>query len=117
MSIHVKRAYDKPDTEDGYRVLVDRFWPRGLSKSALKLDLWMREVAPSDELRNWYHHEEANWEEFQKRYFKELDGRADLIGELLEKSKRGKVTLLFASRELAHNNAAALKIYLDRKSR
>lgn len=117
MSIHVKRVYEPVKADDGYRVLVDRLWPRGLSKASLKLDAWMKELAPSNELRKWYSHDEAKWKEFQKRYFKELDGHADLVEELIQKSRAGKLTLLFATREEVRNNAVALKNYLERKSR
>ena len=117
MTIKVKRAYDPPAADDGARILVDRLWPRGLSKARLRLDAWIKELAPSNDLRKWYGHDEVKWPEFQKRYFKELDDRADLVRELMRKSRQGKVTLLFSSRELTRNNAMALKIYLDRKSR
>ena len=117
MSIQIKRAYDPPVADDGYRVLVDRLWPRGLSKASLKLDAWMKDISPTNELRKQFHHDESQWEEFQRRYFKELDSQADLVEELLQKSRRGKLTLLFAAKDEVHNNAVALKHYLERKSR
>ena len=115
MNIQVKRVYDPPSADDGLRVLVDRLWPRGLSKASLKLDEWMKEIAPSNELRQWFGHDESKWEEFQKRYFKELDNHSDLIEQLLQKSHTGKLTLLFAAKDEEHNNAVALKKYLEKK--
>ena len=117
MTIQIKRAYDPRSPSDGYRVLVDRLWPRGLSKEELKLDAWMKEVAPSNELRKWFGHEEAKWAEFKKRYFNELKQQPELTAELRKRSRGGKLTLLYSSREEVHNNAVALKEYLERKSR
>ena len=114
MNIQVKRVYDPPSADDGLRVLVDRLWPRGLSKASLKLDEWMKEIAPSNELRQWFGHDENKWAEFQKRYFKELDGHSDLIEQLLQKSHTGKLALLFAAKDEEHNNAVALKEYLEK---
>ena len=115
MNIQVKRVYDPPSADDGLRVLVDRLWPRGLSKASLKLDEWMKEIAPSNELRQWFGHDENKWAEFQKCYFKELDGHSDLIEQLLQKSHTGKLTLLFAAKDEEHNNAAALKKHVKIK--
>jgi uncharacterized protein YeaO (DUF488 family) len=117
MTFQVKRVYEPPATEDGRRVLVDRLWPRGLSKASLKLDEWMKDIAPSHELRRRFHHDESRWEEFQKQYFKELDRHSDLIEQLIQWSRAGKVTLLCAAKDEIHNNAVALKNYLERKSR
>ena len=115
MSIHIKRVYEPPHANDGYRVLVDRLWPRGLSKAKLGLDAWMKDLAPSNELRLWYGHTEAKWPEFQKRYFKELAQHPDLVDELLKRCRAHKVTLLYSSRNETINNAVALKKYLERK--
>ncbi len=115
MNIQVERVYDPPSTDDGLRVLVDRLWPRGLPKASVKLDEWMKEIAPSNELRQWFGHDESKWKEFQKRYFKELDNHPDLIEQLLQKSHTGKLTLLFAAKDEEHNNAVALKKYLEKK--
>jgi uncharacterized protein YeaO (DUF488 family) len=115
MSIQVKRVYAPQSPQDGQRLLVDRLWPRGLSKASLKLDGWLKELAPSTELRKWYRHDEPNWAEFQKRYFKELQGHSDLVADLLRKARRGKVTLLFAAKNETRNNAVALKSYLEGK--
>ena len=117
MAVQVKRVYDPLSSQDGYRVLVDRLWPRGISKASLKADEWMKDIAPSSELRQRFHHEENKWEEFQKLYFKELDGHRDLVEQLLQKSNVGTLTLLFAAKDTEHNNAIALKNYLERKSR
>lgn len=117
MTIQVKRVYDPPSKDDGLRILVDRLWPRGLSKASLKLDEWMKEIAPSNELRKRFGHHEGKWEEFQKLYFKELDAHPELVEKLIQMSRAGKVTLLFAAKNTEQNNAAALKNYLERKPR
>jgi uncharacterized protein YeaO (DUF488 family) len=115
MPILIKRAYDAPKASDGYRVLVDRLWPRGLSKETLKLDVWMREISPSSELRKWYHRDLTQWSEFKKRYFKELESQPDLVKDLRQKAKKSAVTLIYAGKDPKHNNALALKEYLERR--
>lgn len=115
MSISIKRAYEPAQAADGYRVLVDRLWPRGLSKTTLMMDAWMKELAPSTALRNWFHHDVAKWADFEKRYFKELDAQPEAVGELRRKARAGRLTLLYAARDETHNNAVALKKYLERK--
>ena len=115
MNIQVKRVYDPPSANDGTRILVDRLWPRGLAKASLKLDEWMKDIAPSNELRKRFGHHEGNWKEFQKQYFKELDSHPDLVAQLIQKSRTGKLTLLFAAKDEVHNNAVALKNYLEKK--
>ncbi len=117
MTFQVKRVYAPSAAADGRRVLVDRLWPRGRSKASLKLDEWMKDIAPGNELRRRFHHDQSRWEEFQKMYFKELDSRPDLIERLVQWSRAGKVTLLFAAKDEIHNNAVALKNYLERRSR
>jgi uncharacterized protein YeaO (DUF488 family) len=114
MPFVTKRAYDAPKAADGFRVLVDRLWPRGLSKPSLKLDAWMRDLAPSTELRRWFHDDMTQWAEFKKRYFQELKAHTDLVEELRRKSNAGTVTLIYAKRDELHNNAAALMEYLER---
>ncbi|AEA12282.1 hypothetical protein TUZN_0794 [Thermoproteus uzoniensis 768-20] len=109
--IKVKRVYDPPEPGDGLRVLVDRLWPRGVRRDAV--DIWMREVAPSDELRRWFSHDPAKWEEFKARYWRELDENPK-VEELLRLAERGDVTLLYAARS-PYNNAVALKEYLERR--
>lgn len=112
--IRVKRVYDEPSAEDGYRILVDRLWPRGLKKREARIDLWMRDIAPSDKLRRWFGHNPARWEEFKKRYFEELRGKEASLKPILEKDRHGVVTLLFSARDTVHNNAIALKEYLEK---
>jgi uncharacterized protein YeaO (DUF488 family) len=114
MPISTKRVYDAAEPTDGYRVLVDRLWPRGLSKATLKMDAWMKDIAPSPELRRWFAHDESKWVQFQKRYAKELDGHADLVRELRERARGARLTLLYAARDELHNSAALLKKYLER---
>jgi len=114
MTIAIKRAYDPPAASDGFRVLVDRLWPRGVSKQSLKLDAWIRDLAPSTELRRWVHDDMTQWEEFKKRYFRELKAQPDLVAELRAKARAARVTLIYAKRDETHNNAAALKEYLER---
>lgn len=108
--IKVKRSYDKPDKEDGYRILVDRLWPRGLTKDKARIDLWLKEIAPSDELRMWFSHDPERWEEFKRRYKEQLKTRGKLINEIkqLEKEKR-TITLLYSARDVKHNNAVVLQ--------
>ena len=113
MSIQVKRVYAPQSPRDGQRILVDRLWPRGLSKASLKLDAWLKELSPSNELRKWYHQDKTRWSEFQKRYVKELQSHLDLVEDLRRRSRRGRVTLLYSATDETHNNAVALKDYLE----
>jgi uncharacterized protein YeaO (DUF488 family) len=117
MTIRIKRAYEPASPADGTRILVDRLWPRGLSKDKLKLDAWMKDLAPSTELRKWFHHDVDNWPEFEKRYFKELAGRPEQVDELRKQARRRTVTLVYGARDETHNEAVALKKYLERGSR
>jgi uncharacterized protein YeaO (DUF488 family) len=110
--ILIKRAYDPAQPDDGTRFLVDLLWPRGISRETLKLDGWLKEVAPSESLRRWFGHDPAKWDEFCRRYFAELDGRPETWQPILEAAKRGDVILLFGARDVEHNNAVALKLYL-----
>jgi uncharacterized protein YeaO (DUF488 family) len=109
----LKRAYEKPSLNDGFRVLVERPWPRGLSKENAQLDLWLKEVSPSPELRQWYGHDLAKWTEFQKRYRAELKDKKSDLDLLKEKSRGETVTLVYAARYLEHNSALVLKKVLD----
>lgn len=111
--IKLKRIYDPPAPDDGRRVLVDRLWPRGIAKDAARLDDWLKEIAPSDELRKWFGHDPAKWEEFRKRYRAELDSHGNLLAELRAAAEKGTVTLLFAAKDEEHNNAVVLKELLD----
>lgn len=108
--IEIKRVYEPASPADGDRILVDRIWPRGLSKDAVAADLWMNEIAPSTELRKWFGHEPARWPEFQARYRKELEdeAQAELLGTLVERVKRGKVTLVFGAKDEERNQAVVL---------
>ena len=112
--ILLKRAYDPPSRSDGCRILVERLWPRGLSKQDAKIDLWPKEAAPSPALRRWFNHEPGKWPEFKRKYFKELHSREDSVNPILERVGSGPVTFVFASRELRFNNAVALKEYVER---
>ncbi len=113
--IRIKRVYDPPDSGDGARFLVDRLWPRGLSKEALIIDGWLKEASPSTGLRKWFGHDPALWEEFRRRYAAELRARPESWRPLVEAARRGDVTLLYSSREKEHNNAVALREFLRRK--
>lgn len=109
--IHIKRVYDPPDKSDGQRILVDRIWPRGLTKEAAAVDLWLKDVAPSTELRKWFGHKPERWAEFKRRYRNELE-REEAAQALAEIRSRRKVTLLFAAKDVQHNNAVALRDFL-----
>lgn len=113
MSIAVKRIYDPPAKTDGYRILVDRVWPRGMKKEDAALDAWSKELAPSTALRKWFGHDPTRWETFRHRYATELDGAGEHWRPLLTRAARHRVTLLFGARDEEHNNAVALKSYLD----
>lgn len=112
-AIHIKRVYDPPDTGDGTRVLVDRLWPRGLTKEAAAVSVWLKEVAPTTELRKWFHHEPANWQEFEHRYRAELRSNEAALEPLRELVKRGPVTLLYGAHDTVHNQAVILADYLQ----
>jgi uncharacterized protein YeaO (DUF488 family) len=114
--IRIKRIYQPHEQTDGFRILVDRLWPRGMSKQKAQLDLWLKEVAPSDELRQWFSHEPEKWAEFQKKYQTELTAKQDLLTQIkqLEKEK-DTVTLVYSARDTERNNAVALKATLEKK--
>ena len=107
--IKLKRVYEKPSKGDGLRVLVERLWPRGLTKERASVDLWLKDVAPTTELRKWFGHDPAKWEDFCKRYGVELEQRKDAVNLLKQKSKVGTITLVYAARDEKHNSAVALK--------
>ncbi len=111
--IQLKRAYDSASPQDGKRFLVERLWPRGVKKTALPLEGWLKEVAPSTELRQWFGHDPAKWDEFRRRYFAELNQRPEVWERLVQLSQRGRVTLIYSSHDEEHNNAVALKRFLE----
>lgn len=115
MTIALKRAYDPPARADGTRFLVERLWPRALSKEALTIDAWVKEAGPSTELRKWFAHDPAKWASFRAKYFRELDSRPEAWQPILDAARRGNVTLVYSSRDTLHNNAVALRQYLAPK--
>jgi len=116
-NIKLKRAYDQPTRDDGKRILVDRLWPRGVKKENAALDQWMKDIAPSNELRQWFKHEPARWTEFQRRYAGELKEHADLIGSLRQLARKGPVTLVYGARDTEHNDAVVLRQVLLGRAR
>jgi len=115
MTIQTKRIYERPGKADGVRILVDRIWPRGVSKEKANIAYWAKDIAPSNELRKWYRHDHEKWDEFRNRYFEELDQNTDGIKELLKHFRGETVTFVFSSKELNLNNAAALKAYIEKR--
>jgi uncharacterized protein YeaO (DUF488 family) len=113
--IKTKRVYELPESDDGKRFLVDRIWPRGIRRDSLKLDGWLKDVAPGDALRKWYGHDPSKWGEFRRRYFIELDSNPQTWQSILETARRNNVTLLYGARETRYNNALALKEYLEER--
>jgi uncharacterized protein YeaO (DUF488 family) len=114
--IQIKRVYEPATRTDGARLLVERLWPRGVRKEKLKLDAWLKDVAPSTELRKWFNHDPAKWKEFQRRYWSEIDAHPEVLQPILDAQSKGMVTLLFSSHDEAHNNVVALKAYIERKT-
>ncbi len=119
MSIRLQRAYDPPGAEDGYRVLVDRVWPRGRTREALRIDAWDRDLGPSNELRRWFGHDPARWEEFQVRYLEELAAptQSAMLDDLARRARGGTVTLVYGARDEVHNQARVIAGELDRRLR
>ena len=115
--IQLKRVYDPPGSADGIRFLIERLWPRGMKKTSLRLDAWLKEAGPSHELRKWFSHDPKKWNEFRRRYFRELGHNANALKPILKAARRGRVTLLFSSHDIEHNNAVALKEYMESKVR
>jgi uncharacterized protein YeaO (DUF488 family) len=115
MDITLKRAYEPAAQSDGTRVLVDRLWPRGVSKDHGRIDLWLKDIAPSSELRKWFNHDPAKWGTFRARYFKELEHNNTAVATLLALAGRGRITLVYGARDDRFNNAVALKDYLQRE--
>ena len=113
--IKIKRAYEAAEKTDGARFLVDRLWPRGVSKERLELTAWVKDAAPSNELRTWYHHEMDQWDEFCRRYTKELEAEPEAWAPLVQAARKGTVTLVYSSQHVEQNNAVALKAFLEKK--
>ncbi len=113
--IQVKRAYEAPADSDGIRFLVDHLWPRGLKKENLRVQAWLKSLSPSNQLRKWFAHDPAKWEEFQRRYFAELDHNPEAWEPLNDAAKQGDITLVYGARDTEHNNAVALKAYLEKQ--
>jgi uncharacterized protein YeaO (DUF488 family) len=112
-NLRIKRVYDEPDREDGKRILVDRLWPRGLTKEKAKVDLWLKDLAPSTELRKWFAHDAAKWEEFQTRYLEELKTKKDQLSLLKLEAAKRTVTLVYGARDQQHNEAVILQRLLE----
>ncbi|GGX59162.1 DUF488 domain-containing protein [Saccharospirillum salsuginis] len=115
MEIRIKRVYESPATNDGYRVLVDRVWPRGRTKEEVQADRWLKTLAPSTRLRKWFNHDSDKWEAFKHHYFEELRGQQDAIEQLTQEAGQGPITLLYSARDTEHNQAVALREYLTRE--
>lgn len=111
--IHLKRAYETSSRADGKRILVERLWPRGVTKGKAALDLWLKDIAPSPKLRKWFGHDPARWKQFQQRYWKELQKNPDAVEELRSHLTNGTVTLIYAAHDEEHNGALALKQFLE----
>ena len=113
--LKIKRVYEKAESSDGTRFLVERLWPRGIKKEALKMKAWLKDAAPSTDLRNWFGHDPLKWSEFQKRYQAELKAKPEAWNPILQAAKQGDVTLLYSAHDTEHNNALALKKFLEKK--
>ncbi len=115
MQVQIKRVYEKPTKADGKRILIDRLWPRGLSKEKAKIDMWLKEIAPSTELRKWFGHDPQKWEEFKKRYLTELKNNRENLSLLENELKKGKTTLVYGAKDENYNDAVVLQEYLGNK--
>ncbi len=111
--VKTKRVYDPASPADGKRILIDRLWPRGIKKEDAKIDEWLKEIAPSNELRKWFSHDPAKWLEFKKRYINELKKKNELVEKLRTEAGKGTITLLFASRDVEHDNAVVLRELIE----
>ncbi|HWH62560.1 MAG TPA: DUF488 domain-containing protein [Ginsengibacter sp.] len=114
MKIKIKRVYEEPSKADGMRILVDRLWPRGLTKEKAAIDLWLKEIAPTTELRKWFAHDPKKWTEFRKKYLQELEDNEDQVSILKNYLKKGVVTIVYGAKDEEHNEAEVLKEFLDR---
>jgi uncharacterized protein YeaO (DUF488 family) len=116
MPIQIKRVYDEPSEGDGKRILIDRLWPRGVSKTKAKVDLWLKAIAPSTPLRQWFGHDPGKWEEFKKRYKDELDHNSEAVAQLRAFMDKGTVTLVYGAKDQEHNDAVVLQEYLGERA-
>ncbi|TVM19266.1 hypothetical protein DPQ33_02590 [Oceanidesulfovibrio indonesiensis] len=114
-TVNIRRVYEDPQPDDGVRVLVDRVWPRGLTKDRVQADKWMKDIAPSSKLRKWFGHDPEKWDEFRERYFLELDDKPELVEELRKMLRSSTVTLLYSAKDVDYNQAVALREYLENK--
>jgi uncharacterized protein YeaO (DUF488 family) len=115
MKVQIKRVYDEPRAADGTRILIDRLWPRGVSKAKAKVDLWLKDIAPSTPLRQWFGHDPGKWEEFKKRYKAELDHSSEAVAQLREYMAKGTVTLVYGAKDQEHNDAVVLQEYVEKR--
>jgi uncharacterized protein YeaO (DUF488 family) len=113
--VKIKRIYDPVSRDDGRRMLVDRLWPRGLRKEDARIDEWLKEIAPSNELRRWFGHDPAKWQQFRKKYSAELADKSELLEKLRAEARKGMITLLFAAKDVTHNNAVVLKELIEHR--
>lgn len=113
MNVRIKRVYEAPTPDDGRRILIDRLWPRGLTKEKARVDVWLRDIAPSAELRQWFGHDPAKWAEFQQRYLRELKANTSAIASLRQELAQGPATLVYGARDEEHNDAVVLQSYLE----
>lgn len=116
MKVHLKRVYEEPSKDDGFRILVDRLWPRGKSKEKAAVDLWLKEIAPTDELRKWFGHDPKKWEDFHKKYTAELKKNTEAVKQLKAQVKKGKTTIVYGAKDEEHNQAVVIRDYLKNKS-
>lgn len=113
--LKLKRAYETPGPDDGFRVLVDRLWPRGVAKETARIDLWLKDIAPSSALRQWFNHDPAHWHEFQRRYLLELEQHREAIAQLAAAARKQPLTLVYGAKDEEHNNAVVLKKFIESK--
>jgi uncharacterized protein YeaO (DUF488 family) len=116
MTITLKRVYAEPSESDGTRILVDRLWPRGLTKEKAKVDVWLKDIAPTTELRKWFNHEPSKWPEFKKRYWDEISNNTDALSTFKKHLADGKVTIVYGAKDEKHNEAVVIKQYFDKKA-
>ena len=115
MNIQLKRVYEEPGEADGKRILIDRLWPRGLTKEKARIEIWLKDIAPSTELRTWFGHDPSKWDDFKKRYRNELKNNSETVSKLIEQISQGKVTLVYSAKDKEHNNAVVLAEYLGER--